>query len=278
MKKIAKSLKVRYHYAMILLKELVHTDFKLKYQDSILGYFWSVIKPLFLFAIIYMFFGVLLGIGRGVEHWPVALIAGIVLWQFFTDVTGNGLKAIVANGGLLRKIKFPRYIIIVSGTVSSLISLGINSIVVIIFGIVSGVPFTPEIFFAIPLVIEVFLFSLGVAFFLGAIYVKFRDIQHIWEIITRGLFYGSAIIFPVNMIMGFATYGPLIATIVLMNPVAQVIQDVRHLAVSPTINSLWTVSGENIWLYLIPIILSVAVFILGALYFKKRAPYFAEDV
>jgi ABC-2 type transport system permease protein len=270
-------LREKYHYAIILLRELVRTDFKLKYQDSALGYVWSVLKPLFLFAILYVVFAKLLGIGRGVEHWPVALLVGVVLWQFFTDVTNSGLKVVVGNSGLLRKIKFPRYIVVVSGTVSSLISLGINSVVIVVFAVLNGVSFSPALFLAIPLVIEVFLFSIGVAFFLGAVYVKFRDIQHIWEILVRGLFYGSAILYPVNMLLG-KSGGLLIANVILANPVSQAIQDIRHMAISPDIESLWTINQGHVWLYLIPIVISLAVFALGTFYFKKRAPYFAEDV
>lgn len=270
-------LREKYRYSIVLLRELVRTDFKLKYQDSALGYVWSVLKPLFLFAIMYVVFAKLLGIGRGVPHWPVAMLAGIVLWQFFTDVTTNGLKTIVNNGSLLRKIKFPRYIVIISGTVSSLISLGINAVVVIVFAVINGVTFSPALLVAIPLVIEVFVFSIGVAFFLSAVYVKFRDIQHIWDILVRGLFYGSAILFPINMILSISS-GPLIANLILINPVSQAIQDVRHLAIAPEIDSLWTVSSGNLLLYLVPIVISIIVFAFGAFYFKKRAPYFAEDV
>ena len=163
---------LRYKYSVILLRELVRTDFKIKYQDSILGYIWSVLKPLFVFIILYVVFVLVLRVGADIKHWPVALLTGIVLWQFFTDVTSGALKSIVSNGNLLRKIKFPRYIIVVSNTISAFITLLINSLVVVLFGIFTGVTLSWEALLLIPLVAELFVFALGVAFFLSAVYVR----------------------------------------------------------------------------------------------------------
>jgi len=271
-----KRLRERYKYSLILLRELVRTDFKVKYQDSILGYIWSVLKPLFMFAILYVVFVKVLQVGRGVEHWPVALLAGVVLWQFFTDVTSGSLKSIVSNGGLLRKIKFPRYIIIVSGTVSAFITLFINSAVVLLFAVFNQVEVSWHVLGIIPLVLQLFLFALGVALFLSAAYVKFRDIQYIWDVVSQALFYGSAIIFPISMIANIGSIGQTLTYVALANPVAQVIQDVRHLAISDTVPSLWTVGGGNIYLYFVPLTITIATFIFGAWYFRRKSPYFAE--
>ena len=266
----------KYRYSVILLRELVRTDFKVKYQDSILGYIWSVLKPLFMFAILYVVFIKVLRVGSDIKHWPVALLTGVVLWQFFTDVTNGTLKSIVNNGGLLRKIKFPRYIIVVSNTVSALITLAINTLVIVIFAFINHVDLTWNIFAVIPLVLELFIFALGVALFLSAAYVKFRDIQYIWDIISQALFYGSAIIFPISLLSHFSQQW--IVHLALANPVAQVIQDVRHLAISNDVPSLWTLSNGNSWLYGAPLLISILVFIGGTWFFKHRAPYFAEDV
>ena len=103
----------------ILLRELVVTDFKLRYQGSVLGYIWSVLKPLFLFAILYVVFVYVLQMDRGVPHFAVTLLLGVVLWSFFTEATSNGLGSIVNRGDLIRKLNFPKYIIVISGTISS---------------------------------------------------------------------------------------------------------------------------------------------------------------
>src|SRR5882757_8181870 len=97
-----------------LLRELVATDFKLRYQGSALGYLWSLFRPLFMFAILLSVFGYVLKIGSNIEHYPIYLLLGIVLWNFFVEATNNGLQSIVSRGDLIRKINFPKYIIAVS--------------------------------------------------------------------------------------------------------------------------------------------------------------------
>ena len=272
-----KKLLERYRYSWMLLKALVKADFKTKYQDSILGYLWSALKPLFMFAIMYTVFVRVLKIGADIDFWPIALLLGIVVWQFFVDVTKGCLKSIVDNGSLLRKIKFPRYIVVVAGTVSAFITLLINLSVVVAFAIAAGMPLTPSMFAALPFLVEVFVFSLGIAFFLSAVYVRFRDIQYIWDVLVQGLFYASAIIFPVTMILQLSN-GSVIAKVLLMNPVAQAIQDMRHIAVNQDIPSLWSVSGGNVWMSALPLVVVAVTFIVGAWYFRKKSPGFAEDV
>jgi ABC-2 type transport system permease protein len=123
----------------ILLRELVITDFKLRYQGSVLGYVWSLLKPLMLFAIMYVVFIHFLRFGNGIPHFAVALLLGIVMWTFFTEATNQGMQAIVGRGDLIRKINFPKYIIVISGTVSALINFLLNLVVIIIFMIFDGV-------------------------------------------------------------------------------------------------------------------------------------------
>ena len=175
----------------ILLRELVVTDFKLRYQGSALGYMWSVLKPLFLFAILYVVFDKFLRLGRNIEHFPVYLLLGVVLWSFFTEATNNGLRSIISRGGLIRKINFPKYIIVVSGTISSLINLVINLGVILVFMILNGVPFTLHGLLIIPLVIELYVFALAVAFFLAALNVKYRDTGYLWDIFLQAAFYAT---------------------------------------------------------------------------------------
>lgn len=274
-----KRLRAKYKYSLILLREMVRTDFKVKYQDSFLGYIWSALKPLFSFAILYVVFIKVLRVGGDIEHWAIALLVGIVLFQFFTDVTTGSLKSIVNSGGLLRKIKFPRYIIVVSNTISAFITLAINTAVVVVFAVFNQVGLDWHIILVPLLVAQLFIFALGVGLLLSALYVKFRDIQYIWEVIAQALFYGSAIIFPISHIYNIGHgWGQILGYIALANPVAQVIQDIRHLAISTEVPSLWTFSGGNIWAYTIPLAVTFLTFGVGAWYFRKQSPYFAENV
>lgn len=264
----------RYRYSLILLRELVATDFRIRYQSSTLGYLWSILRPLFLFVILYTIFSLFLGIGKDIPHWPIALLLGIVLWNFFTEVVGGGLKAVVSKGGLLRKINFPRYIVVISGTISAFINLLLNLFVVGIFMIVNHVDPSWTMLFLPLVVLQLFVFSLGLALFLSALNVKFRDTQYIWEILQRGMFYASAVLYPISRI---SEKNLEVAKALLMSPVAQSIQDARYVLVSHKIPTLHTIS-HNPWLSVVPILISLIVFTIGALYFRVRSPHFAEDI
>ena len=135
-------LKERYRYSFIVLKEMVRTDFKLRYQGSFLGIAWSVLKPLMLFCVMYVVFVKFLKFTDGTPTFPLVLLLGISLWNFFAEATNMGLTAIVGRGDILRKIHFPNYIIVVSATVGALISLAINMCVVLVFCIFNQVHFT----------------------------------------------------------------------------------------------------------------------------------------
>ena len=256
-----------------LLKELVKTDFKLRYQGSLLGYLWAVLRPMMLFAILYVVFAKILKMGSDIPHYPVYLLAGTVLWSFFSECTNQGIQAIVARGDLLRKISFPKWIIVVSATVTALINFLINLGVVIIFAIINGV--TPNLgWLLVPLIIlELYLLSLGISFFLGAINVKYRDISSIWEVFMQALFYAVPVIYPITMV---ASASPLAAKIFLLNPIAQVIQDVRYFLITDQTITTWNYL-ENRLLYLIPLGMVSLVIILGGIYFRKRSKYFAEE-
>ena len=146
----------------ILLKELTKTDFKLRYQGSVLGYLWALLRPLMMFAILYIVFSKLLRIGSDIPHYPVYLLCGTTLWSFFTECTTQGIQAIIARSELLRKISFPKYVVVVSSQLTALINLGINLIVVIIFAMINGVMPTWSwllIFFPIPLSHQASIFN-----------------------------------------------------------------------------------------------------------------------
>ena len=257
----------------ILLRELIITDFKLRYQGSILGYTWSVLKPLFLFLILYIVFEKFLRIGKGIRHYPVYLLLGVILWGFFVESTNNGLQAIISRGSLIRKINFPKYIIVISGTVSSLINLTINLVVVMIFIVINGVHLHAEALWAFPLILELYAFSLAIAFFLSTLNVRFRDVGYLWDIFLQAAFYATPVIYPLGLVLAQSETA---AKLLMMNPVAQVIQDMRYVLVThKTIRLYDLVHG---WKVLIPFIIILVVSILAVYYFKRNSKYFAEQI
>jgi len=254
-----------------LLSELVRTDFKLRYQGSALGYLWSLLKPLLMFSVLYIVFVEFLRLGRDIEHFPVYLLLGIVIWSFFTEMTGQSLSSIVARGDLIRKIKIPRWIIVVSASISALINLGLNLIIIGIFMAINQVELSWSILLLPLILLQVYIFALGLSLFLAAAYVKFRDISNIWDVIIQAGFYATPIIYPLAMITNVTAQ-----KIILMNPMAQTIQDARYSLVNHDTVTTWSLMSD--WKILIPIVVTLLVLIVGVLYFKKESQTFAEDL
>ena len=263
----------------LLLKAMVSTDFKLRYQQSFFGYIWSVLKPLMLFTIMYLVFVRFLKFGADVPHFSVALLLGIIMWNFFNETTTGGMMSIVWHGDLLRKIHFSKYVIVIASSMSAMINFGINFVVVVVFALINGVSLTWSWLLMVPLVLELYMLSLGIAFFLSAVYVNLRDLNPIWEVVMQAGFYATPIIYPISLITSKAgEYGPIFARLdLILNPVAQIVQDARHVMISPANQTIWQ-WVDNPFLQCWPIILSVLIFLGGLKYFTVKSQYFAELV
>lgn len=260
----------------VLLKELTKTDFKLRYQGSILGYLWALLRPLMMFAILYVVFGKLLRFGGDIPHFPVYLLAGTTLWSFFTECTNQGIQAIVTRGDLIRKVCFPKYIVVVSATLTAVINLLINMVVVAIFAMLDGIAPSWGWLLAPLILFEFYCLALGISFLLGAINVKYRDITSIWDVLTQALFYAVPIIYPISMITATSD---LAAKVILMNPIAQVIQDFRYFVVTKETVTTWNFVGEGTpILKFIPIFIVIIFLVWGSWYFRKKSKRFAEEI
>lgn len=253
-----------------ILREMVSTDFKVRYQGSLLGYVWSLLKPLFLFAILYIVFTYIFPFGKGIEHYSVYLLLGVVMWNFFSEATMNGATSIVASGDLIRKVSIPRYLIVIASSLSALINLGLSLIVVFLFALLNGIMPSLQWLLIIPLIIELYVFSLGVSFILATMFVKFRDITYIWEVFLQAGFYASAIIFPLAMVP--AVYHKWF----FLNPIVQMVQDARYVIATNTTITIW--SDMPIWFVIAPFSVIVIVAVVGFWYFRRQSKYFAEDI
>lgn len=258
----------------ILLKELTKTDFKLRYQGSVLGYLWALLRPLMMFAILYIVFSKLLRFGDDIPHYPVYLLCGTTMWSFFTECTQQGIQAMVNRGDLIRKICFPKYIVVVSATWTAVINMLINLIVIVIFALINNV--TPSLtWLLVPFsIFELYLLSLGIALLLGAINVKYRDITSIWDVIIQALFYAVPIIYPISMI---ATSSQTAAKIILLNPISQAIQDIRYNLITPETITTWSYIS-NPFIQFFPIIFVIIILVIASLYFRRKSKFFAEDI
>lgn len=256
-----------------LLSELVRTDFKLRYQGSVLGYTWSLLKPLLLFAILYVVFVRFLRIGGDVPHFPIYLLLGMVLWNFFAEATSQSLTSIVTRGDLVRKISIPRWIIILSSSVGALINLGLNLIVVGVFMIFNDVDIHASALLLPLFIIEIYLFSLGISLILSTLFVKFRDVAYIWEVMLQAGFYMTPILYPLAVITN-----ETIQKLILLNPMAQAMQDARWALVTkaPQNITIWRMFEG--WYAAIPFIIIALSLVIGIILFRKESKYFAENL
>jgi ABC-2 type transport system permease protein len=265
-------IKKRFGYSFIILSQLVKTDFKLRYQGSVLGYFWSLLKPLFLFGILYIVFVEIVGVDYGVDNDGVYLLLGIVIWSFFSELTGGSVTSVVAKGDLLRKLEFPKYVIVLALGFSALINLFLNLLIVIIFMIIGGSSVGWNTLWAPLLFLQLFIFSLGIGFFLSAAFVRLRDIGYIWDVVLQAGFYLTPILFPL-------AFAPLWGQKILMlNPLAQMIQDFRYIFVSSQSATIISVYDGNMLIRVIPIVFTLVIALLGLKYFMKRSKNFAEEI
>jgi ABC-2 type transport system permease protein len=219
----------------------------------------------------YVVFGLMIKIGT-IEHYAVYLLLGIVLWTFFAEATNQGMISIVSRGDLLRKISFPKYILVLSTTISALINLGLNLLIVISLMIFNGVQFNLSMLLLPVYILEIYLLALGLAFYLSALNIKYRDTGHIWEIIMQAAFYATPIIYPLSLVI---QKSDLVAKLLLLNPVAQAIQDARYSLITNETLTAYGMSKSMIYT-IIPFIVTLLIFISGTLYFKKNSKYFAE--
>ena len=252
-----------------LIRQLAITDFKIKYQGSLIGYAWSLVKPLAMFGVLYLVFTVFVRIGSGIQHYALYLLLGIVLWTYFADATSTSMRAVADKGDMMRKVYFPRIAIIIAASISSAITLLLNLIVVFVFIVIARIVPGWNALYFIPLLLELFILCLGLAFILSALFVKYRDIGHIWEVALQLLFYASAIIYPLNIVpVRFQKF-------ILLNPITQIVQDARYVLVTKE-----TITANQILitpLRLIPYIIPIVLVILGYFYFIKVSKNFAEE-
>ncbi len=295
------------HYWHLTL-ELAISQFKLRYTQSILGYVWSLLKPAMYFGITYVIFVDLFHVNDGTPNYGIQILLGIVIWTFFSECTATAMGAVAGSAGLIRKAYFPRSILVVAASLTSLFTFVINMALVIVIGAAIGqISLGVQSLAAIPLLIELYILALGIAFFLASLHVQFHDVGHLWEVFTNLLFYGSGVMFSLTYVLQRAHFAAPVATssipahalpakftwvvdVVAANPIMQVIEDLRHALVTPV--APWTfsvVTGHLAavgqvhrlnasWDALAPYALVIVIFVAGALTYRARARYFAQNL
>jgi ABC-2 type transport system permease protein len=250
---------------------LAATDFKLRFFGSALGYLWTLARPLLLFGTLYLVFTKIVKFGEGVEFYPVYLLSSIVLFTFFSETTTRGVNSLVERENLLRKIRFPRMVIPLSVALHSLFNLGLNLIVV--FGLVFASGIEPTLdWLQIPLLILMLVFfTTGVTMLLSALYVRFRDVQPIWEVLLQLLFYGSPVIYVIT------TVPESFRQVAMFNPMAAILTQWRHAVIDQSAPTAGTAIG-GLELLVVPVAIVAAIFALGLWVFMRETPRIAENL
>jgi ABC-2 type transport system permease protein len=250
---------------------LAVTDFKLRFFGSALGYLWTLMRPLLLFSVLYVVFTEVVRFGQGVENYPVYLLAAIVLFTFFSETTSRGVTSLMERENLLRKIRFPRLVIPLAVALHALFNLGLNLIIVFVFVFAAGIDPRLAWLELIPLIAVLVVFATGVTMLLSALYVRYRDVQPIWEVGLQILFYASPVIYVTE------TLPDSVEREAMASPLTAVLTQMRHVLIDPDAPSASEAIGGDARL-LIPLFVTVAIFGLGLWVFAREAPRIAEDL
>jgi ABC-2 type transport system permease protein len=266
---------------------LARTEFKLRFFGSALGYVWTLARPLLLFGVLWVFFTQVAHVNNsknpGEHFYGVQLLGSIILFTFFAEATTGAVRSVVDRENLVRKIRFPRLVIPASVVLLALFNLALNLIVVMIFALGSGV--RPMLSWVeLPLIIgALVVLAAGVAMLLAALFVHFRDVQPIWEVISQILFYASPVIISIETVVARLSHKSLpvvhlsLLHLYMLNPLAVIFQQFRHAIVTHLTISAGQALGS--WTSLLePLAIVLAIFIVGFAVFDRAAARIAENL
>jgi ABC-2 type transport system permease protein len=251
---------------------LAYTDWKLRFFGSVPGYFWSLLRPLLLFAVLYAVFSQIVDVSGDVADYPVQLLIGVILFSFWGEVTGGSVASVVERESLVRKIAFPRAVIPLSVALGAAFNLFLNFLVLGAFLAIAGVePKWTWLVVPVPLLV-LMLFAVGVSLMLSSLFVSFRDVRPIWEVILQALFYATPVIYPIELL---AEKSESLSHVALMNPVAAVIQETRRLVLGHGTPSAAEAIGDAA-LLIVPLFVVAVTVLAGYVTFDRLAPRVAE--
>jgi ABC-2 type transport system permease protein len=250
---------------------LAATDFKLSYFGSVFGYAWSLIRPLAFFGVLYVVFTQIANLGADVPYYGAYLLTSIMLFNFFGEATTASLRSLVNRENLLRKIRFPRLVIPLASVLTALLNLAVNFVAVFVFVLAAGV--TPHVgWLEMPLIIgALFAFTLGLGMLLSAMFVRFRDIEPIWQVLSQILFYASPVLYVITKLPNN------VERLAMVNPIAMLLTQMRHAFLDPSAPTAGEAIGGAPRL-LIPMGIIAGVLALGYTVFSREAPRIAENL
>jgi ABC-2 type transport system permease protein len=253
-----------------LLFLIAATDFKKTYFGTVLGYVWSLARPLMLFAVLLAVFTQIFRIGSGVTDYPVLLLLNIVMFGFFQEATFAAVTSVVAREGIVRKTQFPRLVIPLAVVLTALFNLGLNLVAVLIFLFAFGVdPTWTWLLFPVILVL-LLAFTVAVSMLLSSLYVRFRDVAIIWTVLVTVLFYGTPVLYPIEIVP------ETVKNVIHLNPLTPIFEQMRTWIIDPTAPG--AAEATDGFLLAAPIALYLAICGLAVWVFNREAPRIAEEL
>jgi ABC-2 type transport system permease protein len=260
-----------WRHFVYVTRALTATEFKLRYFGSVLGYLWTLLRPLMLFGVLYVIFTHVVRFGGDVPHYPVVLLAAIVVFNFFAEATSGGLGSFVARENLLRKVYFPRAAVPISVTFTAAANLVLGVVVVLLFAVIDGVTPSPTWFLFIGAVLAVVALATAVSLLLAVLFVRYRDVQPMWEVLLQLLFWGTPIFYVIEAVPSS------VRELMMLSPLAVAIQQGRHWLVESSTDSAGEAIGGTVRL-LIPLAIFVAIALLSWWAYRRAEPRMAEDL
>ena len=254
-----------------LLRLIAVADFKKTYLDTALGYLWSIARPLMLFGVLLAVFTQIFRIGSGVPNYPVLLLFNIVLFGFFQEATITAVQSIVGQESVVRKTQFPRIVIPLAVVLTTLLNLGLNLVVVLIFILAWGIaPAWTWLLFPLVLVALTGL-TVAVSMIVSSLYPRFRDMAILWSVAATVLFYATPVLYPIEAVPG------TLRDVFQVNPLTPLLELARSWVIDPSAPGPVVAAGG--WLALLPAAaVYVGTCVLAVWVFRREAPRIAEQL
>ncbi|BAI60318.1 ABC transporter permease protein [Methanocella paludicola SANAE] len=247
-----------------LIKNLVVSDLKVKYANSMLGFAWSLLNPLLMMLVLYFVFSNFFGSGGS---FVLYILTGLLVWRFFSIGTSAALASVVGKPSLVTKIYIPREILPLSSTLSSLISSVLEFCVLVPLLFIFGIGLSPAILLFPVLLAMFFLIVYGMALILSSLFVYFRDLNNIWDVLMQVGFFACPIMYPLSQLSKLPEQ---IKTLYMLNPVTLLIEMYRDIFLEGTVPDLWS--------FAIVLVFGVVLVVFGNAVFKRLQRRFAEEV
>jgi ABC-2 type transport system permease protein len=249
-----------------LLYLIASTEFKRTYFGTVLGYLWSLCRPLLLFGVLLVVFTHLTRFSH-VTHYPLLLLMGIVLFGFFQEATSIAVGSVVNQEAIVRKTQFPRVVIPLAVVLTSAFNLILNLVVAFIFILGFGVAPTWTWLLLPVLLLALLLFTIAVSMLLSSLYPRYRDVGIIWAVLSTALFYATPVLYPLERLHG------AIATLVACNPLTPILELARRWLIDPSA----PLRGGPVEV-IVAAVLYFGACVLAVWVFNREAPRIAEEL